>query len=186
MSRITHEKLMECFEYCSISDVLRWRHRPESHFKSKRSWQSWRTRASGKVAGNYRKDGYIRVTIDGVRTYAHRIIYAMHNGLDLDGVPPEMDHVDKDNSNNRPSNLRPATRSQNVMNTVMRRDNTSGHKGVGWDKRRGAWTSRIRLNGKTYSLGSFRTAEEAGRVREAAANDLHGKFARHDSVAMAR
>ncbi|KAB0570606.1 HNH endonuclease signature motif containing protein [Brucella pituitosa] len=137
MTDMSPEFLKECFDLDADAGVLTWKQRPLEHFSSWKSWHSWTIHAAGKTAGNYRSDGYIRITIDKKRYYAHRIIYALSRGINLTDVPSEIDHIDKNHMNNRPNNLRPATRSQNLMNTALRADNTSGIKGVGFDKRRG-------------------------------------------------
>ena len=90
----------------------------------------------------------------------------------------EGDHKDSNPSNNRWDNLRDATRSQGMMNTRKRRDNTSGHKGAWFDKRRGLWVAEIMINYRKHHLGYFDTSEEAKAARDAAARRLHGEFHR--------
>jgi hypothetical protein len=85
------------------------------------------------------------------------------------------DHRDGDTHNNRRSNLRFATQSQNTMN---RRRNLSkeGFKGVSTAKGR-RFRARIRVDGKTHYLGVFDNPEEAARAYDTAARELHGEFA---------
>ena len=68
----------------------------------------------------------------------------------------DIDHIDCDGLNNRRSNLRLATRSQNNQNARLRANTTSGFKGVSWNKRKHKWDVRIRLNGCQKFLGSFK------------------------------
>lgn len=87
-----------------------------------------------------------------------------------------VDHVDGNGLNNQRINLRSATRSENARNSRRHRDNTSGFKGVSWNKAKQKWRAYITLNGKEKHLGLFSTAE-AARDAYAAANALmHGEF----------
>lgn len=89
-----------------------------------------------------------------------------------------VDHRDSDGLNNRRSNLRPATASQNLANSRLRRDNTSGFKGVTFFRRTGRWAAQITVAGKARGLGYFATAEEAAACYDAAAIEAWGEFAR--------
>jgi hypothetical protein len=60
----------------------------------------------------------------------------------------EMDHKDRDRSNNRFSNLRLATTSQNQANVGLRKDNISGFKGVSWEKAQNKWRATIAAGGE--------------------------------------
>lgn len=94
-------------------------------------------------------------------------------------APPEsqVDHRDGDGLNNQRDNLRLATGNQNNCNAGIRRDNSSGYKGVGWLKGNGKWRARIRVNGRSVFLGYFDDKEEAARAHDRAARELHGEFA---------
>lgn len=100
----------------------------------------------------------------------HRLLMAPGPGL-------EADHIDGDGLNNRRSNLRVATRHQNGCNTGMFATNTSGVKGVCFDRSRGKFNATIVANGVTYNLGRFATLEEAANARAAVVERFHGAFA---------
>lgn len=89
-----------------------------------------------------------------------------------------VDHVNGNGLDNRRSNLRPATPSQNQANRSTRRDSSSGFKGVYWYTDRQLWRARITANRKVRSLGYFRTAEAAARAYDEAALELFGAYAR--------
>lgn len=89
-----------------------------------------------------------------------------------------VDHRDSNGLNNQRSNLRSATASQNLANSRIRRDNTSGYKGVYLNKRVQRWVAQITVNGKTRGLGYFATAEEAAARYDIAAIEAWGEFAR--------
>lgn len=90
---------------------------------------------------------------------------------------PLVDHHNGDGLDNRLANLRRATPMENSRNARRNRRNTSGFKGVGWEKSRGMWRARISTSQGRKSIGRFQTAEEAARAYDAAARELHGDFA---------
>jgi AP2 domain len=93
-----------------------------------------------------------------------------------------VDHIDRDGSNNRKSNLRNAVDPQglrlNQRNCGLYQNNTTGFKGVSFDKQHQKFQAKIQLNGKSKHLGFFDTAEEAHAAYCTAANELFGAFAR--------
>ena len=128
----------------------------------------------GDEAGSDRGDGYRKVGIHGKSYLVHRILWAIHYGEFPD---KSIDHINRDPSDNRISNLRLATRSQNNMNSKVRDDNTSGVSGVTWCKERQKWLSRIIVDGKSKNLGRTPDKAEAIRVRKEAERMHYGEFA---------
>lgn len=122
------------------------------------------------------KSFYAKTTIrkpDGKRTALkmHRLI--------MNAQPCEqVDHIHHLTLDNRKSELRLCTGSQNMCNSGKHADNTSGFKGVTWHKQRQKWQARIMLNGKSKFLGYFLTPELAYAAYCKAALELHGDFAR--------
>ena len=87
-----------------------------------------------------------------------------------------IEHKDGDPTNNEPSNLRLSTHAENMRNTKIRTDNTSGVKGV--VRMRQNWQVRIQTNNKTYVAGTYKSLETAKIVRKLAEQRFHGEFAR--------
>jgi len=102
--------------------------------------------------------------------YMHRAIMDAPDKMDID-------HRDGNGLNNQRDNLRVCTTAQNAMNQSKHADNTSGFKGVCWDKQNGKWKARIQVNGTNQHLGHFPTAEDAARAYDAASIEYHGEFA---------
>jgi hypothetical protein len=127
----------------------------------------------GDNPGTDNRNGYLRIIVDYKKYYAHRLAWLHVFGF----MPPKLDHIDNNRSNNRVSNLRIATQSQNLANISKPRHNTSGFKGVHWAKQNKKWMAQITINGKYIYLGTFPTAEEAYSVYVAAAKKHHGTFA---------
>lgn len=106
--------------------------------------------------------------------FLHRLLW-QHWGMP---DTPEIDHKDTDGLNCRRSNLRPATRSQNVINTRLRSDNTSGVKGVYWDARLHKWRAHVCRDGRNRCVGSFDIKEDAAAAYATVAREIHGEFVR--------
>ena len=111
---------------------------------------------AGQVAGRWNK-GYRIVSIDGSGYAVHRVVWALCCGKDPGQL--EIDHINGDPSDNRPSNLRACNREQNTFNTKRRSDNTSGTRGISYDPSSTAnpWRAYIR----TKKLGRFATKDDA-------------------------
>jgi len=90
-----------------------------------------------------------------------------------------IDHINRNGLDNRKANLRPATYSQNVCNRPKSRyaPSRSKYKGLTWHKRKSKWHVRIRVEGRTISLGYFRDQIQAARAYDAAAREHHKDFA---------
>lgn len=128
----------------------------------------------GAVAGSIRKDGYVRLTIKGEKQLAHRLAFLYVTNK----VPKLIDHKDGNTSNNKWSNLRPASKSKNMYNCATPAHNSSGFKGVSFYKRLGKWCAYIVADNTRHDLGYFDTAALAASARKQAAKRLHGKFKR--------
>lgn len=89
-----------------------------------------------------------------------------------------IDHIDGNPLNNRKSNLRVATTSQNGCNRDKMSNNKSGYKGVCWHKKSQRFRATICINQNRMHIGQFRTALEAARAYNERAKELHGEFAR--------
>lgn len=100
----------------------------------------------------------------------HREILQTPKGL-------ETDHIDGNGLNNQRSNLRIATHSQNGKNRGKCNNNTSGFKGVSWNKKNKRWQANIKINGKRKYLGEFTSKELAHIAYCEACTKYHGEFA---------
>jgi hypothetical protein len=106
-----------------------------------------------------------------------RTTVLMHREI-MNATNQEVDHIDGNKLNNTRENLRIATRLDNCRNVNKKRTNTSGYKGVSFDKRRGKWRARIKVNYKEVWLGYFDNKHDAARMYNFWAKDLFGEYAR--------
>lgn len=174
--------LNSVFHYCQKTGRLLWKERPKETFATSSAYKQFVTRRAGRSAGCvlFARGGrkYISINLrqgGGPLHYlAHRIIWAMVNGPIPDGM--DIDHINRNGLDNRMSNLRLATRSENLQNSVRR--NKHGVKGVSLHKKSGLWRSEIMVNMRKVDLGYFKTKGEAAVARAKAAIRYHGEFAR--------
>jgi hypothetical protein len=103
--------------------------------------------------------------------YLHRVLMENPDAL-------QVDHRDGDGLNCRRNNLRLATNSQNACNGRTPATNTSGYKGVTWNKNKRKWTACIKLDGKARNLGLFHDPADAASAYAEASAQLHGDFGR--------
>ena len=89
----------------------------------------------------------------------------------------EVDHINRNRKDNRLENLRFATRQQNIWNRGINKNNTSGYKGVFWNKQSNRWAAKIWLNYKQIHLGLFDSKEDAALAYNIAAKEYFGEYA---------
>ena len=121
---------------------------------------------AGDVAGTSKNDsshkGRRAISIDRTTYHASRLAW-----LYIEGYLPEheIDHINRDQTDDRWSNLRHVTRSCNARNCGVYKNNTSRVTGVRWDQKRKKWKVDISLSGRRKWLGRFEDFTEAVKVR---------------------
>ncbi len=91
-----------------------------------------------------------------------------------------VDHINGNTLDNRRCNLRACTKGQNQMNMRRNSRNTSGYRGVHWNKKNKKWTAMIRVANKKHYLGLFESVEAAATAYAEASRKYHGEFGRPD------
>ena len=126
---------------------------------------------------NITKDGY--VSGYSLQEKKNVLMHRLLLGVFDDKI---VDHINHKKHDNRKINLRIVTPSQNLMNTKMFSNNTSGHKGVTFDKSRNKWMAHIKLNGKHKTLGRFVKFEDAVKARKEAEEKYFGEYSYDNSM----
>lgn len=157
--------LRQLLRYEPETGKLFWRSRGVELFNSQRACNAWNARHSGREAFiSEHPQGYARGQINRVSMPAHRVIWAICNGV----WPNTVDHIDGDVKNNKIENLRDVTQAENNRNAKLRSDNKSGEQGVHWNKDRQKWVAVV---GNQY-LGLFSTKALAVTARRSAASEF--------------
>ena len=124
----------------------------------------------GQIAGRVTDKGYRQIMVDGVRYAGHRLVWLLHHGCFPEH---EIDHINGDRDDNRISNLREATKSENQQNIGgSRKHSKTGLVGASYHAGN-RWKAQIRVNGKKYHLGLFSSPEEAHLAYLRAKAEMH-------------
>lgn len=135
----------------------------------------WGRIPAGTVAGSVSNaEGYRYITIDNRLYRASRLAVLYMTG---ELPPDQVDHKNRNTGDDRWDNLRVATQAQNKANSGVYRNNTTGFKGVYFDKERGHWRAKAKVGGKRKWLGRFATKEDAYAAYCAAVEKSYGEFA---------
>lgn len=132
---------------------------------------------AGTVCGYLRKDGYLRIKVDGALVLAHRIVWKMVHGDE----PHYLDHINGDRADNRIENLRPVTSSDNKSNETLRINSASGFVGVTWHiptkpTKTSKWVAKIAKGGKETHIGYFTELKDAVLAYNAECLKAHGEY----------
>lgn len=129
---------------------------------------------AGQPAGSVNKLGYVMIKTGGRSLAAHRLAWLFHYGL---WPEVDIDHVDRNRSNNRICNLRLTSMLQNQMNSAPRRHNTHGWKGITFQPRHKAWLAQITIAGKNHNLGRYKDPRDAAAAYDRRASAEFGDYA---------
>lgn len=153
--RLTQEKLREMFDYHEDGTLTRRTSRQRVHI--------------GDIVGTARSDGRLQVCVSYRRYLVHRIVWLWHFGYFPEA---EIDHINRDPTDNRIENLREVGRQCNQRNTGNYATNASGVKGVCWNERYQKWRAYINLSKRTIFLGLHDDFLEAACHRLAAEQSI--------------
>jgi hypothetical protein len=159
---LTQQRLRELLDYNPTTGI----------FSSRRAKSKLKI---GGVAGATHRQGYTLIGVDGERFRGCRLAWLYMTG---EWPDQHIDHINGDPTDDRWNNLRECSRSENMANaTLLRGNNTSGARGVSWNKRLEKWHARVNFEGKLHHCGYFDDFDEAVEARDEKAVQIHGAFA---------
>jgi hypothetical protein len=179
--KISPEELREIISYDPETGTLTWKSRS---FSSQKETKRWNERYAGKPALNHSSaSGHLSGSISKQCIKAHRAAWAIYTGS---WPTDEIDHINGNPADNRISNLRIATRTENARNLRKRKGGLSRFRGVSKEGKK--WKAAINADGVRTYLGTFSSEETAAIAYDLFAPVMHGEFCRtniiHDRDAM--
>jgi hypothetical protein len=134
------------------------------------------------LKGGKDSSGYLQVDLCKIGKKSNKLIHRLVANAFIENPDNKIcvDHINCDKINNCVNNLRWATISENAMNSQKPKNNTSGVKGVTWNKKANKWQAQIRIDGKLIQLGLFDDIEKATESRQKAVEQIFKEYA-HDS-----
>lgn len=152
INTITYNELKTLLDYNPYTGVFTWKaDRGLNHCKN-------------KIAGAVNKRGYICIGVKGKYYYAHRLAWLWMNAQ---WPTNEIDHKDRNKTNNAIYNLRESDDFQQQQNMPIRKDSNSRYTGVSMTKNN-TWRAYINVNKKRVPLGTYKTKDEAIMARKEA------------------
>lgn len=159
---LTVEMVTKLLSYNSETGEFRWNER--------RGGKSM----AGSLAGSLKPSGYLLINIYGNRYRAHHLAWFMTYGE----FPAMLDHVNGDRADNRISNLRIASASQNMMNRRVSDKCSSGIKNVVVDSRTGFYRVEVSIPEGKFESKTIKTLSEAEALAKKVRAALHGEFSK--------
>ena len=156
---IDHAHLRTLLDYDSISGIF-----------TRKVAVSRRSKI-GDIAGGLSR-GYVELSVNGKVYRAHTLAWFYYNKK---WPIKNLDHIDLNKSNNAINNLREASYSENIANSLIRKTNSCGFKGVTRHKEK--FKAAIMVNRKRIHLGIFTLQKEAAEAYDSAAIHYFGAFA---------
>lgn len=173
MAELTFAEISKLLKYDPETGKLFWLERPIQFCSSEPEAKRWNANFSGREAFATRdKYGYFKGAVLGRHFLAHRVCWLMYYGS---WPMHTIDHINGIKTDNRIGNLRDVTTAENQKNQPTRLNNTSGFRGVYWNKNMEKWQSSIRENGRSKHLGVFTEFEAAVQSRL----DAEGRLGYH-------
>jgi len=162
---LTQKELKEFLHYDPDTGIVTWKERDRKYCYSDQSWKCFNTQHFGNVAGHIDCSGYRIIEIFGSAYKAHRLAFLYMLGR----FPSEdVDHISGVRADNRWSNIREVSGSENSRNSKLSKQSKTGIPGVCWHKGRARYQITICIERKGTHLGRHKDFFEACCIRKSA------------------
>ena len=161
---LTQQYLDEAITYNALTGIVKWKERPCHHFKNLHGMRTFNARFAGKEAGT-ELFGYRSIILNKTQFMLHNVIWVLVNGKMPEG---QIDHQNRDRSDNRFVNLRDVPISINLKNKGLYKNNKSGQSGVYWSNSFSKWIADISTGDCRKILGKYDKKEDAVKARKEA------------------
>jgi hypothetical protein len=161
MKQLTQARLKERLHYDPVTGIFTWK---EVRYSNSLANTLINARDVGRRAGTNLK-GYVNIWLDGRGYGAQRLAFLYMTGR---WPVEQVDHINRNRSDNRWCNLREVTLRENLLNKSVYSNNTSGIPGVNWHKRDKKWYVRINTAAGRKHVGAYESIEEATAARKQA------------------
>lgn len=145
----TLDYIREFLSYDPETGLITWKKRPANRIQK------------GQRAGGISGGGYESIRIKGRKIKTHHIAWFLYKN---EWPDKSIDHINRVKTDNKISNLRLVSHSQNLANRGLLKNSSTKLTGVGFHKPSGLYQSRIALNKKRIPLGYFNSAKEAAQA----------------------
>jgi len=175
---IMNENIKSIDDLAIKNNIEVWRKIKDYLNYSVSSFGKVRNDKSNRMLKLTKRDGYYRIDLHkkkAKQSFAIHRLVAM-TFIDNKHNKPFVDHQNNNKTDNNVKNLRFVTNQENSFNASLSKSNTSGVKGVIYNKRDRKWEARIYLNGKQHFIGNYKTLEEAKSARSKKAQKLFGEY----------
>jgi hypothetical protein len=159
---LTAQKVREILHYDPDTGVWTWLRPPAKNI------------LVGSVAGTISVHGYRIITFQGVKYRSGRLAWLYMTG---EWPVEEIDHDNRDKTDDRWCNLLDKSRSNNALNRDLQVNNFSGTRGIHFDTARGLWQVQVKKDNVSHFGGRYDDYNEAVIARDELASKLHGSFA---------
>lgn len=129
-----------------------------------------------KIVGYFNDKKYLQVSVKCNMLKVHRVAWFLYYG---EFPVNQIDHIDRNRSNNKIQNLREVTHDQNMLNKSMYHNSSTKLVGVSWHKTNKKYRAYIGFETKIIHIGYYSTAEEASAAYQKKAAELFGEFNPH-------
>jgi hypothetical protein len=158
LDEISAQEVRELLDYDPATGVFTWR-------KDRRGKAKVGDRAGSVVDG-----GYTLISINDRLYKAHRLAWLLVHG---EWPAVHIDHINRDGSDNRISNLRLVSDAENAQNVVAQKNSKTGIRGVSWKKSSGKWCAQVSKNRKIAYIAYFDNIADAERAVIEARRKIH-------------